>query len=217
VRAALCDEAIRLARLLLELFPEEPELMGLTALLLLQHARTEARLDVQGMVVLLEDQDRRLWNRALIDEGLALVEAALRRGQPGPYQLQAAIAATHAQAASAADTDWAEIDRLYAALEVLQPSPVVTLNRAVAVAKLQGPAVALAAIGPLAEPLAAYFHFHGLKGGLLMQLGRIEEARVAFAKAIALARTAAEAAHIRLMLDRLEDIRPPRGRPSPMA
>ncbi len=213
VRAALCDEAIRLARLLLDLFPEEPELMGLAALLLLQHARAEARLDAQGMVVLLEDQDRRLWNRALIDEGLALVETALRRGQPGPYQLQAAIAATHAQAARAADTDWAEIDRIYAALEVLQPSPVVTLNRAVAVAKLQGPEVALAAIGPL----AAYFHFHGLKGGLLMQLGRIEEARVAFAKAIALARTAAEAAHIRLMLDRLEDIRPPRGRPSPIA
>ena len=217
VRTALCDEAIRLARLLLDLFPDEPELMGLAALLLLQHARAEARLDAQGMVVLLEDQDRSLWNRALIGEGLALVEAALRRRQPGPYQLQAAIAATHAQAASAADTDWAEIDRIYAALEVLQPSPVVTLNRAVAIAKLRGPEAALAMIGPLAQPLAAYFHFHGLRGGLLMQLGRIEEARVAFAKTIALARTAAEAAHIRLMLDRLEDIRPPRGRTNPAA
>lgn len=203
VRAALCEEAIRLARLLRALFPDEPELMGLAALLLLQHARTGARLDPQGMVVLLEDQDRRLWNRALIGEGLALVEAALRRGQPGPYQLQAAIAATHAQAARAADTDWAEIDRLYAALEMLQPSPVVTLNRAVAVAKLRGAEAALAMIGPLAGPLSAYFHFHGLKGGLLMQLGRPADANAAFSEAIALARTAAEAAHIRTLLDRL--------------
>ena len=203
VRAALCDEAIRLARLLCELFPDEPELMGLTALLLLQHARADVRLDAQGLVVLLEDQDRSRWNRALIDEGLALVEAALRRGQPGPYQLQAAIAATHAQAAHATHTDWAEIDRLYAVLEVLQPTPVVTLNRAVAVARLRGPEAALSMIGPLAGPLADYFHFHGLKGGLLMQLGRAEDARAAFAQAIALARTAAEAAHIRTLLDRL--------------
>jgi len=203
VRAALCEEAIRLARLLRELFPGEPELMGLTALLLLQHARADARLDAQGMVVLLEDQDRGLWNRALIGEGLALVEAALRQGQPGPCQLQAAIAATHAQAARAGDTDWAEIDRLYAVLEVLQPSPVVTLNRAVAVAKLRGPEAALAMIGPLAGPLSAYFHFHGLKGGLLMQLGRAADANAAFSAAIALARTAAEAAHIRAQLDRL--------------
>ncbi|MGJ7605606.1 RNA polymerase sigma factor [Variovorax sp. LT1R20] len=203
VRSALCDEAIRLARLLRELFPEEPELMGLTALLLLQHARAGVRLDAEGMVVLLEDQDRSRWNRALISEGLALVDNALRRGQPGPYQLQAAIAATHAQAARAADTDWAEIDRLYAVLEALQPTPVVTLNRAVAVAKLRGPEAALAMIGPLAGPLAAYFHFHGLKGGLLMQQGRAQEARAAFAQALALARTAAEAAHIRSQLDRL--------------
>ena len=203
VRAALCEEAIRLARLLRALFPEEPELMGLAALLLLQHARAGARLDAQGMVVLLEDQDRGCWNRALIGEGLALVEAALRQGQPGPYQLQAAIAATHAQAARAGDTDWAEIDRLYAVLEVLQPSPVVTLNRAVAVAKLHGAEAALAMIGPLAGPLSAYFHFHGLKGGLLMQLGRPADANAAFSEAIALARTAAEAAHIRTLLDRL--------------
>ena len=203
VRAALCEEAIRLARLLRALFPDEPELMGLAALLLLQHARAGARLDAQGMVVLLEDQDRGCWNRALIGEGLALVEAALRQGQPGPYQLQAAIAATHAQAARAADTDWAEIDRLYAVLEVLQPSPVVTLNRAVAVAKLHGAEAALAMIGPLAGPLSAYFHFHGLKGGLLMQLGRPADANAAFSEAIALARTAAEAAHIRTLLDRL--------------
>jgi RNA polymerase sigma-70 factor (ECF subfamily) len=203
VRTALCDEAIRLARLLLALFPDEPELMGLAALLLLQHARADARLDADGMVVLLEDQDRSLWNPARIAEGLALVEGALRQRRAGPYQLQAAIAATHAQAARATDTDWAEIDRLYAALEAVQPSPVVTLNRAVAVSKLRGPQAALLLIEPLGDALAGYFHFHGLKGALLMQLGRAEEAQAAFARALALARTAAEAAHIRTMLDRV--------------
>lgn len=203
VRAALCEEAIRLARLLLELFPGEPELMGLAALLLLQHARADARLDEGGMVVLLEDQDRSRWNRALIAQGLALVDGALRQRRPGPYQLQAAIAATHAQAARAEETDWAEIDRLYAALETLQPSPVVTLNRAVAVHKLHGPLVALALTEPLAGALDGYFHFHGLQGALLMQLERADEARAAFARALGMARTAAEAAHIRTMLDRL--------------
>jgi len=203
VRTALCEEAIRLARLLLELFPGEPELMGLAALLLLQHARADARLDAGGMVVLLEDQDRARWNRALVAEGLALVEGALRQRGPGPYQLQAAIAATHAQAAHAGDTDWAEIDRLYAALETLQPSPVVTLNRAVAVHKLHGPQTALALTEPLAGALDGYFHFHGLQGALLMQLERADEARAAFARALGMARTAAEAAHIRTMLDRL--------------
>ena len=203
VRTALCEEAIRLARLLLELFPGEPELMGLAALLLLQHARADARLDAGGMVVLLEDQDRARWNRALVAEGLALVEGALRQRRPGPYQLQAAIAATHAQAAHAGDTDWAEIDRLYAALETLQPSPVVTLNRAVAVHKLHGPQTALALTEPLAGALDGYFHFHGLQGALLMQLERADEARAAFARALGMARTAAEAAHIRTMLDRL--------------
>jgi len=203
VRTALCEEAIRLARLLLELFPGEPELMGLAALLLLQHARADARLDAGGMVVLLEDQDRARWNRALVAEGLALVEGALRQRRPGPYQLQAAIAATHAQAAHAGDTDWAEIDRLYAALETLQPSPVVTLNRAVALHKLHGPQTALALTEPLAGALDGYFHFHGLQGALLMQLERADEARAAFARALGMARTAAEAAHIRTMLDRL--------------
>ncbi|KQW64728.1 RNA polymerase sigma factor [Variovorax sp. Root411] len=203
VRIALCEEAIRLARLLLALFPDEPESMGLAALLLLQHARADTRLDAGGLVVLLEDQDRARWNHALIDEGLALVEGALRQHRPGPYQLQAAIAGTHAQAARAEDTDWAEIDRLYAALETLQPSPVVTLNRAVAVHKLRGPQAALSLTEPLAGALADYFHFHGLQGALQMQLGRGEEARAAFARALGLARTAAEAAHIRTMLDGL--------------
>jgi RNA polymerase sigma-70 factor (ECF subfamily) len=203
VRVPLCDEAIRLSRLLLTLFPGEPEVMGLTALLLLQHARTAARLDADGVIVLLEDQDRSLWNRDMIAEGYALIEKALRHRRPGPYQLQAAIAGVHAHAATAASTDWAEIDQLYAALENLQPSPVVTLNRAVAVSKVRGAEAALAMIEPLAQPLAGYFHFFGLKGGLLMQLGRTDAARVAFDQAIALARTPAEAAHIRLHLDRL--------------
>ncbi|HEX7045224.1 MAG TPA: RNA polymerase sigma factor [Burkholderiales bacterium] len=209
IREPLCEEAIRLARLLLRLFPAEPEIMGLLALLLLQHARAPARLDANGEIVLLEDQDRRLWRREPIAEGLALIEKAMRHRRIGPYQLQAAIAAVHARAARAEDTDWAEIERLYAILEAIQPSPVVTLNRAVAVAKVRGAAEALALIEPLAEPLAGYFHFHGVKGALLLQLGREREAQVAFDRAIALARTAQEAAHIRLHLDRLRAAREP--------
>jgi len=207
IREPLCEEAIRLARLLLRLFPAEPELMGLLALLLLQHARAPARLDANGEIVLLEDQDRRLWRREAIAEGLALLEKAMRHRRLGPYQLQAAIAAVHARAARAEDTNWAEIERLYAVLEAVHPSPVVTLNRAVAVAKVRGPAEALALIEPLSEPLAGYFHFHGVKGALLMQLGRDREAQVAFDRAIALARTAQEAAHIRRHLDRLRAVR----------
>jgi RNA polymerase sigma-70 factor, ECF subfamily len=203
VRASLCDEAIRLSRLLLRLFQSEPEIIGLTALLLLQHARTPARLDCDGMIVLLEDQDRSRWDRKMAAEGLALVDKAVRHQRPGPYQVQAAIAALHVRAARPEDTDWAQIDLLYATLERLQPSPVVTLNRAVAVAKVRGPAAALAMIEPLAEPLSGYFYFFGLKGGLLLQLARTEEARAAFDRAIALANTAAEAAHIRMHLDRL--------------
>ena len=203
IRASLCDEAIRLARLLLKLFQGEPDIMALLALLLFQHARAPARLDDDGGIVLLEDQDRSLWNRDMIAEGLALVDKAFRHQKPGPYQLQAAIAALHVRAARPEDTDWAEIDLLYALLEQLQPSPVVTLNRAVAVAKVRGPAAALALIEPLAEALSGYFHFFGLKGALLLQLGRTEDSRVAFDRAIALARTPAEAAHIRQHLDRL--------------
>jgi RNA polymerase sigma-70 factor, ECF subfamily len=203
-RAQLCDEAIRLARLLLRLFQTEPEVMGLTALLLLQHARTAARFDANGQIVLLDDQDRGLWNRAMIDEGLALVDKAVRHRRPGPYQIQAAIAALHARAERPEDTDWAQIDLLYASLERLQPSPVVTLNRAVAVSKVHGPEAALTMIEPLAQQLSGYFHFFGVKGALLMQLDRREEAREAFNRAIALANTATEAAHIRMHLDRLE-------------
>jgi RNA polymerase sigma-70 factor (ECF subfamily) len=203
MRLPLCDEAIRLARLLLRLFPAEPEIMGLTALLLLQHARTPARFDADGAVVLLEDQDRTAWNKAMITEGLALIDKAMRHRRRGPYQVQAAIAALHARAARPDDTDWTQIDLLYAALEELTPSPVVTLNRAVAIAKLRGPEAALATIEPLAGALNGYFHFFGLKGALLMRLDRNAEARTAFDRAIALANSAAEAAHIRQHLDRL--------------
>lgn len=202
-RAPLCDEAIRLGRLLLRLFQTEPEIMGLMALMLLQHARADARFDARGEIVLLEDQDRGLWSGKMIEEGLALVDKALRHEKPGPYQIQAAIAALHARAKKAGDTDWVEINLLYGLLERIQPSPVVTLNRAVAVAKVQGAEAALAMIEPLEDRLSTYFHFFGLKGGLLMQLGRHEEARVAFDRAIALAHTAAEAAHIRMHIDRL--------------
>jgi RNA polymerase sigma-70 factor (ECF subfamily) len=203
VRVGLCEEAIRLARLLLRLFPSEPEVMGLMALLLLQHARAKARLDRDNEIVLLEDQDRKLWNRQMIDEALVLVEKALRHRRPGPYQVQAAIAAIHARSPSAAETDWQEIDTLYGVLEQLQPSPVVTLNRAVAVSKLRGPAAALEMIEPLGDKLQGYFHFFGAKGAWLRELGRTDEARVAFDKAIALAHTPAQAAHIRQHLDRL--------------
>jgi RNA polymerase sigma-70 factor (ECF subfamily) len=203
VRVPLCEEAIRLARLLLRLFPSEPEIMALTALLLLQHARAAARLDPDGAIILMDDQDRSLWDRDMIAEAVALLEKAMRHRRPGPYQIQAAIAGVHAHAARAEDTDWSEIDALYAALERLQPSPVVTLNRAVAVSKVRGPAAALAMIETLAEPLAGYFHFFGVKGALLTQLGRPDEAREAFNRAIALAHTPAEATHIRAHLDRL--------------
>jgi RNA polymerase sigma-70 factor (ECF subfamily) len=178
--------------------------MGLLALMLLQHARAGARLDAENDIVLLEDQDRSRWDRGLIAEGLALVEKAIRHRRVGPYQIQAAIAAVHSQANSTTETDWAEIDRLYEILEALQPSPVVTLNRSVAVAKLRGPKSALAMIEPLADKLGGYFYFFGVKGAYLTQLGRNDEARTAFNRAIALANTAAEAAHIRSHLDRLQ-------------
>ena len=205
LKAPFCDEAIRLGRLLLRLFQAEPEIMGLLALMLLQHARTPARLDAEGAIVLLEDQDRRLWDREKIAEGGALLDKAMRHNRPGVYQIQAAIAALHDLARRPAETDWTQIDLLYAALERLQPSPVITLNRAVAVSKARGAGEALAMIEPLEAQLSGYFHFFGVKGALLLQLGRHAEAREAWGRAIALANTAAEAAHIRLQIDRLTE------------
>jgi RNA polymerase sigma-70 factor, ECF subfamily len=208
IRAHLCDEAIRLGRLLLRLFPDQPELMGLVALMLLQHARAAARLDGNGAIVLLEDQDRGLWNRSLIEEGHALLDKAIRHRTRGAYQIQAAIAALHSGAKRYLDTDWQQIELLYAALEEIQPSPVVRLNRAVAVSKVKGPDAALAMIEPLASELSNYFYFFGVQGSLLQQLGQKDHARVAFNRAIALAHTPAEAAHIRMQLDRLADRSP---------
>ena len=202
-RAELADEAIRLGRLLLRMFQTEPEVMGLLALMLLQHSRSEARFDGNGEAVLLEDQDRSKWRGNLIQEGLALIDKAMRHRKTGSYLVQAAIAALHARAGKFEDTDWAGIDALYATLERLQPSPVITLNRAVAVSKTKGPQAALDMIEPLGERLAGYFHFHGARGGLLLMLDRRSEAREAFDRAIALAQTAAEAAHIRMHIDRL--------------
>jgi RNA polymerase sigma-70 factor (ECF subfamily) len=199
----LCGEAIRLARLLLRLFPAEPEIMGLLALMLLQHARAAARFDADGEVVPMEEQDRARWDQRAIGEGLALVDKAMRHGRPGAFQIQAAIAATHARARLAQNTDWMQIDRLYAALEVRQPSPVVTLNRAVAVSKLEGPEAALAMIEKLGARLSGYYPYHGARGAFLLQAGQRAQAREAFNHAIALASSASDVGHIRRHLDRL--------------
>jgi len=202
-RASLCDEAIRLTRLLLRMYAAEPEIMGLLALMLLQHSRWAARFSFDGSAILLDDQDRALWKRAPIQEGLALIDKAMLARKPGPYQIQAAIAGLHARAQVAAETDWSEIEQLYAALEKHTPSPVVTLNRAVAVSKLRGPQAALDMINPLAERLDKYFYFHGMRGAMLKELGHSKDAREAFNRAIALANSPAEAAHIRMHLDAL--------------
>lgn len=205
-RASLTGEAIRLARLMLRMFPTEPEMMGLLALMLLQQSRVDTRFDSRGGAILLEQQDRSRWNRTMITEALAMIDKAMRHRAPGPYQIQAAIAALHARAERPEDTDWSGIDQLYAALEHHAPSPVVTLNRAVARAKLRGAQAALDMISPLAQPLDGYFYFHGMRGALLKQLERHADARDAFGRAIALAGTPAEAAHIRQEIDELEEI-----------
>lgn len=177
--------------------------MGLLALMLIQHSRQMARFDSAGSVILLEDQDRGLWNRRMIGEALVLLDKAVLLHRPGPYQIQAAIAAQHARARRPEDTDWGAIERLYRALERLAPSPVITLNRAVAVLKLHGPEAALKVIEPLAAALDGYFYFHGARGSFLRDLGRHDEARAAFRAAIGLANTPAEATHIRRQLDQL--------------
>lgn len=206
IREHLCDEAIRLGNLLLRMFPGEPELMGLVALMLFQHARAPARLDADGEIVLLDDQDRGLWRGSLVAEASALIEKAARHARPGSYQLQAAIAYEHARAKQAGDTDWQAIEQYYRMLETISPSPIVTLNRAVAVDKHAGPVAALALVEPLSASLSGYFHFHGVRGALLLKLDRKREARAAFDKAISLAGTPAEAAHIRRHLDRLQGL-----------
>ncbi len=184
VRTDLCAEAIRLARLLGTLMPDEPEVLGLLALLLLTEARRPARLDGAGAVVLLPDQDRSAWDRALIEEGQRIVVRCLRRGRPGPYQIQAAINAVHSDAASSAATDWSQIVQLYDQLLQVMPTPVVALNRAVAVAEVDGPGVALDEVDSLA--LHQYLPFHATRADLLMRLGRHADAARAYEAAIAL-------------------------------
>ncbi len=194
VREDLCAEAIRLARLLVELMPDEPEARGLLALLLLTASRRAARTAPDGSLVLLADQDRSRWNRELIDEGQTLVRACLRRNHPGPYQIQAAINAVHSDAATAADTDWSQILRLYDQLHALTPTPVVALNRAVAVAELDGPAAALAQIDAL--DLDAYQPFHATRAELLARLDRPDQAAAASARALELTANETERAFL---------------------
>jgi RNA polymerase sigma-70 factor, ECF subfamily len=192
----LCSEAIRLARLLAALMPDEPEVAGLLALLLLTESRRSSQRGPDGSLVLLGEQDRTRWDRALIQEGQAIVRGCLRRNQPGAYQLQAAINAVHADAPTAEDTDWSQIVALYDHLLTVAPTPVVALNRAVALGELHGPAAALALVDEL--DLEGYYPFHATRADLLQRLGRQREAAAAYERAAALAPTEAERDFLRL-------------------
>jgi RNA polymerase sigma-70 factor, ECF subfamily len=207
LRPGLCAEGIRLARLLARLIPGEPEALGLLALMLLQDSRRAARIDGAGDLVTLEDQDRSRWDRAEIDEGLQVLETALRGGAAGPYQLQAAIAACHASAADAADTDWRAIAHLYGQLARLTPSAVVELNRAVAVGMAEGPAAGLVLVDTLAATgaLAGYHLLPATRADLLRRLGRNDEAAKAYGEALALAGTAAEQRYLSRRLAGVSD------------
>jgi RNA polymerase sigma-70 factor, ECF subfamily len=201
IRSDLCAEAIRLARLLGELMPDEPEVWGLLALLLLTEARRQARTGPGGSPVLLADQDRGRWDRDLVTEGMGLVRACLRRNRPGPYQLQAAISAVHSDAATAAQTDWGQILALYDQLIIIAPTPVVALNRCVAVAELHGPSEALAMVDEL--DLDGYHLFHSTRADLLRRLGRRDDARAAYDAAIARTANRAEQSFLRHQRDSL--------------
>jgi RNA polymerase sigma-70 factor (ECF subfamily) len=194
MRDDLCIEAIRLCRLLVELMPDEGEAQGLLALLLLTEARRPARATADGSLVRLAEQDRSLWNRTLIEEGHALVRACLRRNMPGRYQIQAAIAAVHADASTAATTDWAQIVQLYDQLLACMPTPIVALNRAIAVAELDGPAPALVIVEEL--DLANYYLYHAARADLLQRLGRFDDAALAYDMAIAKTANAVERDHL---------------------
>ena len=197
-RADLCEEAIRLGKVLAVLMPDEPEVFGLTALMLLHDARSEARLDADGELVLLDEQDRALWDDGEIDEGRALLDRALRRRSPGPYQLQAAIASLHFED----ETDWAQIAALYSRLGELAPSPVVELNRAVAVAMAEGPERGLELIDRI-DGLDDYRHLHSARADLLRRLGREDEATAAYRRALELADAPTERAFLERRLAEL--------------
>ena len=182
----LCDEAIWLVRVVDGLMPAEPETVGLLALMLLQHSRRHARVDKHGDLVLLEDQDRARWDQEMIDEGLAWLDTAIAMRDPGPYQVQAAIAALHAQAPRPEDTDWPEIATLYRVLKSMSPSPVIELNWAVAVAMADGPDAGLALMEPLADDLDRYHLFHAARADLLRRSGRTDEAKAAYQRALEL-------------------------------
>jgi RNA polymerase sigma-70 factor, ECF subfamily len=203
VRRELCDEGIRLGRLVVELMPDEPEARGLVALMLLQDCRRDARVSAGGDLVLLEHQDRSSWDYDRVAEGTTELERALRRRRPGPYQLQAAIAGLHATASSWANTDWPQIAALYAELSRVAPSPVVELNRAVAVAFTEGPAEGLEVLDAVADdPRLARTHLlPATRADLLRRLGRRDEAADAYRAALALARTAPERAFLERRLD----------------
>jgi RNA polymerase sigma-70 factor (ECF subfamily) len=194
IRADLCAEAIRLARLLAELMPDEPEALGLLALVLLTESRRAARTAPDGTMVLLPNQDRARWNRDLIVEGQAIVRRCLRRNRPGSYQIQAAINAVHSDAATAAETDWRQVLALYDQLLAIAPNAVVALNRAVALAQVDGPAPALTIVDAL--DLDHYHLFHATRAELLVRLERYDEAGRAYDRAIALANNTAEHAHL---------------------
>ena len=197
MRLDLCAEAIRLARVLAELMPDEPEAQGLLALLLLLHARRAVRVTTGGSLVRLAEQDRRLWDRGLIAEGQAIVRACVQRGRPGPYQIQAAINAVHSVTPSFDSTDWHAILTLYDQLYALTPTPVVALNRAVALAEVRGPSAGLAALDDLrSSGLASYYLFHATRADLLRRLGRDEEAAAAYATARALTTNPVEQAFL---------------------
>ncbi len=200
LRTELCDEAIRMARVLAALMPAEPEPAGLLALMLLQHSRRETRSDAEGELVLLEDQNRSGWDHDMIDEGLATLERAIAARRAGPYQLQAAIAALHARAPRPEDTDWPQIAALYGRLAETAPSPVVDLNRAVAIAMADGPARGLALMDALAGELDGYHLFHAARADLLRRLGRRDEASAAYGRAIELATNPSETAYLRRRL-----------------
>jgi RNA polymerase sigma-70 factor, ECF subfamily len=194
VRGALCDEALRLCRTIAELLPDEPEVLGLLALMRLHDSRRATRVDARGDVVLLDEQDRGRWDHDAIDDGLAILDTALARRRPGPYQVQAAIAACHARAPVAEATDWPQIAGLYGELLRMNPSPVVELNRAVAVAMADGPAVGLALLEPLGASgvLAGYYLLPAARADLLRRAGRRAEAAAAYGEALALVGTEPE-------------------------